>query len=310
MADDGNGSSKPPAPGPRCARHGDAPAKWWCASCPAALCDVCIRQEFRAARWLTLCRRCGSTCVPLSAREPAAKSFFAELPRAFAYPLRGRGKYVIIAGVIFFALLRIPKLLAGFIPTPYAGAIVGLIVGVIACVLPAYLLDALRQSAAGEDEPPDWPEVTDWWEDLLRPAYLVIGTAALSFLPAAICRIAVFYEWLPSPALMWFFIIMGVLYFPMALIGVAMRGGFSGASPVRVLPSIARIAPTYVVACAALAGVLATRSVFERLLALPVPIVAPMASGAVSFYLLMVEMRICGLLYSHHRDRLGGLGGA
>jgi len=288
-----------------CPEHPDEPGNWWCGNCRRVLCGDCIRQEFRKGKWIRLCRTCGQSCRPVgrTPAEPRRKGFFAELPRAFVYPLIGRGKYVILAGGIVFSVLTVAREIGVYIG-PYAVAFLraaGLVVG---CIIPAYVFEVIRHSAAGEGEPPDWPAVTNWLTDLVRPVLLIVVVAAVSFLPAAVFRILVFYEVLGHSGTVWVPLGLGLLYLPMALLGVAMFDGVAGVSPTVVVPAIFRTVRAYLVACAAMAAMAGLWVPAAGLVRLSVPLLGSVLGGATTIYFLMVEARICGLIYCCYSERL------
>ena len=47
----------------------------------------------------------------------------------------------------------------------------------IAGYLSAYMIRIIGSSADGREELPDWPELTNFWDDILRPLLLVMSTA-------------------------------------------------------------------------------------------------------------------------------------
>ncbi|MDY7009378.1 MAG: hypothetical protein SVV80_01315 [Planctomycetota bacterium] len=244
--------------------------------------------------------------------EERDQSFFSRLPGAFVYPFKGQGWAIIVAGAVFFALLGLVRFIVTALTSwmhPYYGILIRLsiwaVTCVIGCILPAYLLEILARSASGEDEPPDWPSVTTWWEDLLMPVFLILGAAAVSFLPAWACRFALYYGLMDNAAPMWVFIAVGVLYFPMALIGVVIFDGLAGLNPIKVFPAITKIAPAYLVACVMLAIVMGAWVVLGTFLWRRIPVIGSILSGVAMLYFLMVEMRILGLLYRVHEKRLG-----
>src|SRR5512133_374257 len=104
-----------------------------------------------------------------------------ELPQALRYPLRGRGKVLLgVGSVVFWAL----SLLTHVSFVTYIPVFFGV------CYLCTYLVRVIAASAASESDPPDWPEFTNWWDDLLRPLLLVLASIGISFLPALIWGLA------------------------------------------------------------------------------------------------------------------------
>ena len=149
--------------------------------------------------------------------SPQSRSFYARLPGALAYPLRGHGKYVILASAVLFWLLGVVDFLAGALSWSYLG-IGTILAGVIAClvllVLAAYALEVIGRSADGQEEAPDWPEITDWYANLLRPGLLILAAATVSFLPTVVYIAWSAAHWSRAPSL-WALLLLGMLYFPM-----------------------------------------------------------------------------------------------
>src|SRR3954452_5744658 len=103
-------------------------------------------------------------------------------------------------------------------------------------------------------------------------------------------------------------IFVGAIYFPMALLAVAVTDNFLALSPHVVMPSILRVLAPYLVACLVLGLLLVVRIGFEVLMGfVPVPFLPSIVLGFVSLYFLVIEMRILGLLFRSNRARLGWL---
>ena len=181
--------------------------------------------------------------INLSAAEDP--SFYRQLPGALAYPFKRNGIILLVIGAIVFLVL---EFLSGF----------SWILSIITTgYLFAYMQKIIAHSAQGEDEMPDFPEFSEWWSDIILPFLLFTGTALVSFAPA----IATFYLMRENetlwPALI-AALIFGAIYFPMALLAVAVSDNFLALSPHIVVPSMFRVLVPYLVACimlACLAGV-------------------------------------------------------
>jgi hypothetical protein len=243
-----------------CATHPASRARWWCGRCRRGVCGDCIREEFVEGRWVRLCRECGQPCADLAAVIAAAekRTFAQEIVGAFAYPLRGRGLYLILAGSAFIMIAGGLRTLAiWLIPGPYARAYIGLVVRgvffIIGLIVPAYLVEVIDRSATGEDEPPDWPAVRNWREDLLQPFVWILAAVAVAFLPAVAARILVAYELIPSVVL-WAAVAVGAFFFPMSMLATIMFEGWRGLNPLIVFPAIWRTMPAYLLPCAVVGG--------------------------------------------------------
>jgi hypothetical protein len=232
---------------------------------------------------------------------PTPKSFFRELPRVFVYPLSKNGVFLLLGGAILYALVGFYSRFS-FVFLPLIMILTGLSTG----YLFAYMQRIIASSAQGEDELPDWPDLSEWWSDIVWPLLLLLGTCLVCFGPA---WALLSYGDRTDPRVIWgvwTLLAGGAFYFPMALLAVATTDNFFALNPVVVIPSIVRVIGPYLVACAVLAVLLVARFAVEWLAVLVrVPFVTALALSFASLYLLCIEMRILGLLFYCHRDRLG-----
>ena len=223
-------------------------------------------------------------------------AFLAALPGVLVYPFRGGGWAAIIAGAVFFYVLN---LLAVW-------SVLGFLVTLaVSGYLAAFMFQIVGASAAGENSVPEWPGLASPWDDILRPFLLVAATVIVSFLPAVVYVIVSEEPWEEAWRSALLLVALGTFYLPMALMAVALYDSFAGLNPVRVILGIIKTMPMYLVATALLAGVYVLAGVAERYLSGTIPILGPLAAGAVALYALMVEMHVLGLLYLTHRKRLG-----
>ncbi len=235
-----------------------------------------------------------------------ARSFYTGLAGALIYPFRGPGLWLIAGWIVLSA---IQAYISHFRFMALAFLFVRMIVGVMVVgYLCAYMLKLVVSSAAGEKVPPDWPDFGNFWDDILRPMFLVVGTCAVAFLPVTVYWLAnVAYtdlglEFTGEVMLLRVLAVLGALYLPMALLAVAMYDSFTGLNPLRVFGSVAKVFIPYVVTCVVMILVVLGVSLFGYLP--QIPIVSFVLSSAISIYLVMVEMRLIGLLYYSHRFRL------
>jgi hypothetical protein len=96
--------------------------------------------------------------------------------------------------------------------------------------------------------------------------------------------------------------VLGALYLPMAMLGVAMYDSFRGLNPLRIFVSMAQVVFPYLLTCILMVLVVLGVSAFHLLP--QIPVVSFVLSAAVFMYLVMVEMRLIGLLYYSYRFRL------
>ncbi len=300
-----------------CSRHPKALARWECGHCQARYCDLCAPAQWAGGNTQHLCRVCGRPCEPLTASVAPAEetAFFAQLPGAFGYPLKGNGVILLVGGVVFLLVVRWLTFLAGVI-----GFYGGIVAVMIALFGPGYLFNyckcIIATTGTGGNAPPDWPDYTDWQADILEPLGQLIALAGLSLGPALILRwwqpvSPAFTEAATAAALG-----LGLLLAPMGMLGLAVFDSVAALNPVPLLEAIGRIPRHYLVAAAAFelmvgaylvvgdVGIrLAAGGVYWRLL--PVLALSRVPADLLGLYLLVVAMRILGLLYQADRGRLG-----
>jgi hypothetical protein len=213
---------------------------------------------------------------------------------------------LLATGAIFYAIFNAASFFARY--AGLLGAVAVLVLTVFGVgYLISYLQRILTSSAMGKEEMPDWPDASEFGEDILAPFLQLLGTALACFLPALAVSLFVPHDnpW-AGPALA-AAIVYGCVCFPMAFLAVSMFSSVAAVNPLLVIPSILRIPLQYLLTVLLLGGVLALRWTGEAFLEnlLPIPILVRIVFGFAGLYLLTVEMRILGLLYLANKDRLG-----
>lgn len=234
----------------------------------------------------------------LAPRNPSSTGFWAALPAAFVYPLRGDGWIPLL----FLAVVEC-------VTTFWLGA--GMIGGaLVALVLGAAVLRLGRAIVLTTWENPDapFPRPDDSFEadDLRDEAWTWLTLMLVCFGPAILAT------WVPGISSWTRFvaIALGVLYFPMALLGVLIANHLGPLSPVFVVRSIRRVVGPYL-AVAALLGVgIGLGWVTGPWANNPEwpsawRVVISGGISLVAFNLGFVWLRVLGLLYHHYQDRLG-----
>jgi hypothetical protein len=235
-------------------------------------------------------------------------SFYRSLPRTLLYSLNKRGMFLLALGAGFFLIMALTVKMALFFRLSLVGLLLQITIFVFTYgYLFAYIQRIVSASAHGEDDLPDFPDITEFASDILRPFLLFAGTFVVSFAPAI--AVAIFMR---ESEMILFAVIatigLGIFYFPMALLAVAVTDNFLALSPHVVVPSIVRVLPPYLLACVVLGVLVTIRFGIAWLMELvPVPILPSVIDGFVSLYLLVVEMRILGLMFRSYRARLGWL---
>jgi len=282
--------------GGTCHAHPRVRARFHCVRCNLDFCDFCVETRMSGGVAAKLCRKCGSPCQPLAlpprARAEAVHPSFARLlPGAFVYPFRGSGVILLVAGAVFFLVL-------GMLP------IIGLL---ITGYLFSYAKRIVAASATGEDDPPDWPDFTNWYDDILAPYGHLIALVVLTFGPSVLLGIFLPKTAAWSEALVMAAIVAGAFLAPMAMLALAMFDTVAALNPAALILSIARIPGHYIVGAVAFGLVIGAYMVTDATIeaVFPVPFLGSLVAGFVNLYLVAVAMRILGLLYRCKKDALG-----
>lgn len=281
-----------------CRNHPGVMAVAICNKCGVQQCSSCAKQQKVGAKVIHFCGACGGQCkdLKLLKKEAAAeagrtKDFPTAIKRAFSFPFRGNGLIMLFGGTIFYGVIdALPKF--------------GLYGIVLTVILYGYLFAFMQRvvvtSAAGEEDPPDFPEVTDIGSDIVTPFMQLLVTFIVAFGPAIAANIAV------GPELGTAVMLLGLVYFPMALLGVAMSDSYSALNPIFVMSSIMKVTKPYIICCIVF-GLLVALRVFvqDSIYAIPIPILPQIAFWFFFLMILMIQMRILGMLYCLNKNKLG-----
>jgi pSer/pThr/pTyr-binding forkhead associated (FHA) protein len=289
-----------------CKFHPKSPARFLCNKCNRTFCDLCVTSRNVGPKVIKMCRSCGVECVPVQFRRAAAKSFFSSLSGAFVYPLKGAGIIILICATIAFAAMDfVVKFgLFGFVMW---GSLLGFVF--------LFMQNIIHTTTSDEEEPIGFPDVSS----LGGAAFQLGATVVASFwLPIALEIAKLFDVPIPIEAVVASFFLGGI-YFPMALLAVAMKDSVMAANPLIIIPAMLKVPGQYLVTVVLLLVVFAIRLGGDRLsgsvghkmlftndmstffLALGIKCVL----GLISVYLLAVTMRILGLFYNASKDKLG-----
>lgn len=221
------------------------------------------------------------------------RSFRECLAAAPKYPLAGAGPYVILGGTVFLALMHL------VVKFPILGALYALVtIG----YLSAYMVQIVRTSADGKSSPPDWPEFGHWGH-ILVPLFYLASTLAVSFSPAILYLVASDRGGDQS-IVFWALSALGVVYFPMAFLALAMTNLTRAIAPIFVVPSIFRVWRHYLVACVLMALAYGFSYLARTFAVETLPIIGSLMSHAFSVYFMLLEMRIIGILFLTHEEEL------
>lgn len=219
-----------------------------------------------------------------------ALPFWQNIGAVARYPFTKQGSIVMLAGAVLFAFINI---------IPLVGPLICLFF-VYPYVI-AYMLRIIRTTANGHKGLPDWPEFSDWWESIVRPCLQVIVVTAISFAPAIIAFIIALLSsaHLASSLLFFILIFAGTLYYPMALIAVAVYdNAFVAFNFPQLLASIWKIKKSYFLSLITLWLFAFIGIVVSTFLApISIPIIGPFISWVVTLYFAIVQMVIIGNVY-------------
>ncbi len=221
------------------------------------------------------------------------RPFLHRLPSAFAYPFQGSGIVLILVGTVCFSTLEFFSSFSIF------GIIGYVFLGGYLC---ASMMKIINSSADGKKELPDWPELSDFWDDIVVPLFQVTWTGIFCFSPAVIYGIFVHFD-----IVFWLLLGLGILYFPMALIAVSLTNSVLSINPVLVVPSIIKVPIDYLVACMLL-GLLAVLENFGQFLVSIIPLLGIALKNLLGLYCLVVEAHVLGLIYHANQEKLGWFG--
>jgi hypothetical protein len=290
-----------------CKFHPKTPGRWRCPKCQRFFCDFCITTRAVGATQTKVCRQCAVELSPVQVSIGASSSherFFAKLPGVFVYPFKGAGPFVLIVCMIVMAAL-------GFIKGMWGWFMLASFYG----YLFAFMQNIIHSTASEDEELPGWPA----WDGLGGCALRLAGALLFSFGPAiGLEMYAIWYEEPVAGMAMIPAMIFGCLYFPMALLAVAMKDSPLAGNPLVVLPSIVKVPLEYIVTVALMAAVIIIERGGEMVLTELFPkgmlthsiakllemFGARLVWNFIALYLLAVNMRILGLLYVAKKRKL------
>ncbi len=285
----------------RCASHPQVRAVWICTECQRPFCAACVKPVALGSRKaVSLCQVCDGVCERIEKRSRRAGpvSFVGGLLRALRYPLGSAGLVLLIVAT---ALSPVLSLVAALFVFGGASAVLSFALGVLVL---AFLRQVIVTSADGEDSFPAWPELDV--ESLRQNLVLWLSVSLVCFGPWMLCGTAVRLEvaaarW-ACPVLLG----LGMFYFPMAMLAVAIQDDAVAMNPILVCGSILRTARKYLVLClflALLAG--AVYGVEAAFASVQLPAVGTAVTGSLSLYAALVAARAIGWFYSCAKDELG-----
>ena len=291
-----------------CKYHPKTPARFLCSKCNRTYCDLCIQMTETGGRVARTCRGCGTEVAPFQFWQAPARGFYAKLPGAFLYPLKGAGIIILLCAVIPLSVLHF-----------VGGGIFAIMTRIVLYgFLFLFMQNIILTTTSDESEALCFPDMTDL-SDLFGAAFRLAGTVVASFWPAFGLGIAKLYDVeVPSEAIL-ATVILGGIYFPMALLVVAMKDTVLAANPLVVIPAMVKVPLKYSITVVLLLGVFGIRQLGSLISGGAGAVawrthdqntfLAALAIQAVwallSVYLLTANMRILGLFYNASKQKLG-----
>ncbi len=221
------------------------------------------------------------------------KPFFQHLPDVIKYPLTGGGLFMLGVGAVFFSVLLFFSsyaFLVGMIGYVFVGG-----------YLSSFMMKIVSHTADGEIDLPDWPDISDWWDDIISPMFEMILVTLISYLPlVAYILYGVSTRGL-SPVAVLALLIIGTLYEPMALISMSIHRSAGALNPVSLTAAILKVPKDYLIACSVLFLIFVLKWLF--LYYIPIPLFGPFIDNFIMLYLFVVEMRMLGLIYYTNRTK-------
>ena len=210
-----------------------------------------------------------------------------------SYAYQGGGKYILIICVVLSVVADI----ASF--APIVGLIAYLVLSAYFC---AVYFQIMESSASGGSEAPEFPEVTNIFEDMIWPLLQVGVVLMVSFGP--LLGSSLFVSEKDYSELVAFGLVgWGVIYAPMGMLAVVMLGYMGALGPHIVLPAIFRAGWIYwmgVVMLILLYGL--STVIFDALSGML--IVRTLIMALVSSYILMTNARILGVVFRERQEEL------
>jgi hypothetical protein len=226
---------------------------------------------------------------------PADDSWAGLFQDALQFPLRGQGTSILTTGAILCLLIG----LGGMVP------IVGFIVVLLGWFyFASYSLSIVQAGITGRDSPPDWPDLSNVWENVVLPAFQVFLVGLIALAPAILLMVLTGAN--PEAGLtlgQLVGILYTILYMPMALAALAVTGSVFSALPNLVWPAITRCMPEYWPAFLILVVVWLGEQVASAILD-KVPLLGPLILAVFSLFLLVVTSRFTATLYRKFKDRI------
>ncbi|MDB6071774.1 MAG: hypothetical protein JWL81_2945 [Verrucomicrobiales bacterium] len=210
---------------------------------------------------------------------------------ALTYPIRGNGRYLMVTGAVLLALFDLAS-----------GAIIvgGAATLLAAAYMNAYYFDIVETTVSGRDEAPDWPDAADPLNDFGLPFLRMLFALLVSFGPLLL-QMFLSGDSAGWGLGNWLLLLVGAIYFPMAILNIIISNEWEGAMPQRVVPRIIKAMPGYLGLTGLLLASLVASYALNALLG-RVPFLGGLLSAGAWLYFAMAEARLAGLFYRRHLE--------
>jgi len=265
-----------------------------------------------------ICANCGRRVPEGEEPEAPRPDEMTELPSglgltlrdAFVYPARGTGLVSIsIVVVVMFLAQLVGSCLC----------LIGFILPILASGYAAsYLLSSIAGSARMEGIPPGLPDYKEIVDDLLYPFALFAVPALFSYLPAVVYAYLTAARVVPAveapagnymiPVGFLMLVALGSFVFPMTLMRVAGLYSLAGLNPVVIFRTILRVPVQYLGLVLVLLVAIGMGFVARTALTMTPFVgicVGTLVGPFISFYMMVVSMRLMGMFVAKYQDRLG-----
>jgi hypothetical protein len=304
-----------------CRFHPKSAARYRCEQCQHYFCEACVAVRKVGGVSRKFCRHCDAECAPVEVNlgPPIEKGFFERLSGAFAYPLRGGGLFIVLAGIIIFAMVELGLILirVNTLRTVIFGCIMDICAG---GYLFTYLQSILHSTAAEDKELPDLPGISNFADDVVFPFFRLVAIGLLCLGPAL--GTGIWFAATKQPAAAYAFLaagVFGAIHFPMAFLAVAILDSLAAVNPIVVVSSILKVPGEYLVALLALGVAVAVDVGGDLAIAAGFPdgwqtismgvlfamIGAKVFLSFLTMYLLLVAIHVLGLVFAARKETLG-----
>ncbi|MHC4780935.1 MAG: hypothetical protein ACYTFG_20375 [Planctomycetota bacterium] len=240
--------------------------------------------------------------APESHDEPEGSfmDVVTNISEAFTFPFAGDGKYVVTGGVLAILIVF------GSWYLPIVGPYLTIPCLMIYCISQvlffAFFVKIIRLSGFGDDELPDWPDLTAPWDEVFKP-WIFIGLAIVTsyVVPSVVIHLGGGRIGVTVAALL-----AGSVYFPMQLLALAIIDDLRALNPVLVVRSVLRTQVQYSLCVAFLwsAVITSTLLVTAFFVVVPFRLVGLILVHCFALYFFSVYSRILGKLYRFNARKL------